>query len=171
MKRLLPLLVLVCFGLFSSCLLAQTKVTTIIVLRHAEKDTSKAGSQAMQADPDLSVAGKARAQNLVTTLDGYAVDAVYSTNYQRTRATVTPLAEKYKLKVELYDPRNQQALVDQIKTLEGKTIVVVGHSNTAPRLVNLLAGTTYADLADSVYDHLYVITIKDGVASVELKKY
>jgi 2,3-bisphosphoglycerate-dependent phosphoglycerate mutase len=150
---------------------AQSKTTTIIVLRHAEKDTSKSGSQMMQADPFLSETGKARAQNLVTTLKEFAPSAVYSTNYNRTKYTVTPLADKLGLEIQLYDPAKQQALVDKIKGLEGQTIVVVGHSNTAPRLVNLLASTTYSDLQDSVYDQLYIVKITDGVATVEVRKY
>jgi 2,3-bisphosphoglycerate-dependent phosphoglycerate mutase len=55
--------------------------------------------------------------------------------------------------------------------MEGQTIVVVGHSNTAPKLVNLLAGSSYPDLADSVYDQLYIVKITDGITTVELKKY
>jgi 2,3-bisphosphoglycerate-dependent phosphoglycerate mutase len=150
---------------------AQSKTTTIIVLRHAEKDTSKQASQMMQSDPPLSEAGMTRARNLITALSGFVPSAIFSTNYNRTRSTVEPLSVKLGLTIQFYDPRNQQALVDKIKTMEGQTIVVVGHSNTAPKLVNLLAGSSYPDLADSVYDQLYIVKITDGVATVELKKY
>ncbi len=171
MKKLLSFLVVACLSMVCHLSYAQSKTTTIIIFRHAEKDTSKAGSQMMQSDPDLSAAGKLRAQNIVSLLDGTTVDAVYSTNYIRTKATVTPLAEKYKLQVQLYDPRNQKAFADELKGMEGKTIVVAGHSNTVPRLVNLLAGTSHPDLDESVYDQYYIVTIKEGVASVEIKKY
>jgi broad specificity phosphatase PhoE len=171
MKKLLSILLLGCFILAGYYSQAQEKTTTFIIVRHAEKDTSKAGSQMMQADPDLSAAGKVRAQNLVTTLKDYAIDAIYSTNYIRTKATVTPLAEKYNTEIQLYDPRNQQAFAEQLKLMNGKVVVIAGHSNTAPRLVNLLAGTSHPDLADSVYDQYYIVTIKDGVSSVEIKKY
>jgi 2,3-bisphosphoglycerate-dependent phosphoglycerate mutase len=150
---------------------AQSKTTTIIILRHAEKDTSKQGSQMMQSDPPLSEAGMTRARNLITALSGFAPSAIFSTNYNRTRSTVEPLSVKLGLTIQFYDPRNQQALVDKIKTMDGQTIVVVGHSNTAPKLVNLIAGSSYPDLADSVYDQLYIVKITDGITTVELKKY
>jgi hypothetical protein len=47
----------------------------------------------------------------------------------------------------------------------------VGHSYTAPSLVNLLSGYSYPDIADSVFDQLYIVTIKDGITTVEVKKY
>jgi 2,3-bisphosphoglycerate-dependent phosphoglycerate mutase len=172
MKKILPIILSALLFAGIHTVQAQSKTTTIIVLRHAEKDTSKAGSQMMQADPFLSESGKARAQNLVTALKEFTPTAVYSTNYNRTKYTVAPLADKLKLEVQLYDPKNQQALADKIKTMEGQTIVVVGHSNTAPRLVNLLAGTEkYKDLDDSVYDQIYIVRITDGVATVETRKY
>lgn len=172
MKRLIQSLLLCCFMVAAVNVQAQSKTTTtIIVLRHAEKDTSKAGSQMMQSDPPLSEAGKARAEKLVTVLNKYAINNIYSTNYSRTKSTVTPLALQFGLEIQLYDPRNPRVLLDQLKTMEGKTIVVVGHSNTVPKLVNALAGTSYADLDESVYDQLYIVTITDGVAKVDVRTY
>jgi 2,3-bisphosphoglycerate-dependent phosphoglycerate mutase len=156
-------------GLFSAT--AQSGTTTIIVLRHAEKDTSKAGSQSMQADPPLSEKGMKRAKSLVNVLSDYRVDEIYSTDYTRTKATVTPLAERYGYEIFTYNPANQQSFADQLKILDGKTIVVVGHSNTVPKLVNMIASTEYPDMPDNVYDRLYIIKIKDGIATVEIRKY
>lgn len=171
MKTILLSLLLGCFLFGTLSIQAQSKTTTIIVLRHAEKDTS-AGAKMMATDPPLSAAGKARAENLVTALKDFTPDAVYSTNYDRTRSTVTPLATKLNLPVQLYDPKNQQAFAEQLKTMAGKTIVVVGHSNTVSKLVNLLASVDkYQDLADSVYDLIYIVRITEGVPTVEIKKY
>jgi 2,3-bisphosphoglycerate-dependent phosphoglycerate mutase len=156
-----------------SCLQAQSKTTTIILLRHAEKDTSAAGSKMMQADPPLFKEGKTRAENLILALNDYKPDAIYSTNYNRTRSTVEPLAQKYKIEIGSYDPRNQKALAEQLKSMNGKTIVVVGHSNTIPRLVNLIidAEGKYPDMDDSVYNKLYIVKITEGSATVEIKQY
>jgi broad specificity phosphatase PhoE len=153
-------------GLFTAS--AQSGATTIIVLRHAEKDTS---SQSMQGDPALSAKGEKRAQSLISALNRYRVDEIYSTNFTRTKATVTPLAEKYGYEIFTYNASNQQAFADQLKMIEGKTIVVVGHSNTVAKLVNMIASTDYPDMADDVYDRLYIIRIKDGMATVEIRKY
>jgi broad specificity phosphatase PhoE len=126
----------------------------------------------MQSDPALSKQGVARAESLVNVLKEFTPDAIYSTNYIRTKATVTPLAKKHHLEIQMYDPKNQTAFAEQLKSAEGKTIIVVGHSNTAPRLVNILALTDkYKDLEDSVYDQLYIVRIRDGVPTVEIRKY
>jgi broad specificity phosphatase PhoE len=153
--------------LFSFCsAFSQTPATTtIIVFRHAEKDTAK-------LDPSLSKEGKTRAENLVLALRDFTPDAAYSTNYNRTRSTVAPLARKFNLEVQVYDARDQKSFAEQLKAMTGKTIVVAGHSNTVPRLVNLLAGVDkYPDLEDSVYNQIYIVKITDGVPTVEIKQY
>jgi broad specificity phosphatase PhoE len=151
---------------------AQSKTTTIIIVRHAEKEVVTNGDKMMQADPPLSAAGKQRAENLVTALQEFTPTAVFSTNYERTRSTVTPLSGKHGLEIQYYDPRNQQTLADKLKTLAGQTIVVSGHSNTVPGLVNLLVGENkYENLDESVYNKIFVVTITDGKASVEVREY
>jgi broad specificity phosphatase PhoE len=147
---------------------AQSGTTTIIVLRHAEKDTSQAS---MQGDPALSSKGEKRALSLVSALSRYRVDEIYSTNFIRTKATVAPLADKYGYEIFTYNPTNLQSFADQLKMIEGKTIVVVGHSNTVAKLVNMIASTDYPDMPDDAYDRLYIIRIKDGLATAEIRKY
>ena len=61
------------------------KVTTVILVRHAEK-------QSEGDDPSLTAAGKERALALVHVLGEMDVAAVYSTPYARTRETAQPLA-------------------------------------------------------------------------------
>jgi hypothetical protein len=83
------------------------------------------------------------------------------------------LSKKLGVDIQMYDPRNQQALADKLKTIEGSTIVVAGHSNTVPRLVNLLIGdnSKYADLDDSVYNKIYIVRVTDGIPTVEIREY
>ena len=54
-------------------------VTTVILVRHAEKNI-----EPNNADPDLSPAGQARAHELVRVLGSTPVDAIYATNLKRT---------------------------------------------------------------------------------------
>ena len=56
--------------------------TTIILVRHAEKDTTAAGSTQMHADPPLSAVGKIRADNLVKVLTSYPIQVIFSTKYK-----------------------------------------------------------------------------------------
>lgn len=145
---------------------AQTKQdnTTIILIRHAEKDTSMAGSTTMQADPPLSDKGIIRSGNLVESLKSYSIDSIFSTNFNRTRTTVIPIANKFRISIINYDPKNQTLFADRLKAIRGKTILVVGHSNTIPALVNLLLGSNkYANLADNEYDKIWILRLENGI--------
>jgi 2,3-bisphosphoglycerate-dependent phosphoglycerate mutase len=162
MKKIFAFIVLsICFVVTMPG--AQAQTTTYILLRHAEKDTSVAGSSAMRADPPLSKEGELRAQKLLAVLKEYTPDIIYSTNYTRTRSTVAPLAVKFNKEVKLYDPRNLAAFAEQLLQERGKTIIVAGHSNTTPALANLLIKeNTYKDLDDSVYNQLWIVTVSEG---------
>lgn len=141
---------------------AQDKnTTTIILLRHAEKTTDT--SHQMKVDPNLSEAGKLRAQSLVLALKDFSPDIIYSTNYIRTNETVAPLAKKFNKDIEVYDPRQLEVFAESLKQLKGKIIVVAGHSNTTPKLVNhLIQENKYLPLDESVYSKIWIVTIKDG---------
>ncbi len=137
---------------------AQYRKLTVILLRHAEKDVSD-GADA--ANPDLSAEGKARAQRLVNVINKYQPDAIYSTNYIRTRATVMPLARAKRRMIQIYDSQNLKEMRDLIMSGKIKRLLVVGHSNTTPALANLLVGQDkYKNLAESEYDKIWVIKIK-----------
>lgn len=149
---------------------AQT--TTIILLRHAEKDTTIAGTTMMKADPPLTKAGEKRAERLLAVLKEYKPDAIYSTNYIRTKETVSPLAKKFNKEIQLYDPKNLAALGEQLLQQQGKTIVVAGHSNTTPSLVNLLIKENkYPNLDESAYGQFWIVTIADGKAVARVVTY
>src|SRR5438132_12240842 len=61
-------------------------VTTVILVRHAEKVIDPNNN-----DPDLSLAGQARAQELARMFGDAGVNAIYATQYKRTQQTVKPL--------------------------------------------------------------------------------
>ena len=161
MKKVITL----CSFLLMACLFTQAQTTTIILLRHAEKDTSTAGSTMMQANPALSKEGEMRAASLPEVLKAYTPDLFYSTDYTRTRSTITPLAKKFGKEIAVYDPRKLADFAAELQKITGKTIVVAGHSNTTPALVNLLIGEKkYPNLDESVYNQYWVVTINDGKA-------
>ncbi len=132
--------------------------TKIILVRHAEKDTM-GGS-----NPGLTAEGVNRADRLYQSFPGITPDEFYSTNYTRTVATVTPWAKMAGKEVKLYDAKSQAAFAEIIKLETGKTIVIAGHSNTVPPLINLILGKEkYSLLKDDEYDKIFVITINDGI--------
>lgn len=145
----------------------QDTATTFIVLRHAE--TSGGGT-----NPNLSAEGLARADALRRILTNVPIEAVFASNYNRTKQTAQPTADDKGLVVNIYDPLNQAPLVDQwLNTYRGKTVLVLGHSNTAPALLNLFLGSNqYATLPDTEYDNLFIATVSEkGRAKVLHLKY
>ena len=133
-------------------------VTTIILVRHAEKDTTNGGD-----DPGLTTRGEIRARKLAVMFPNAKPDELYATPYKRTRQTLAPWAASAKLVIKDYDASRLDEFAGQLKLLSGKTIVVAGHSNTTPALANLLLSTDrYKLWEDEVYNKLFVITIRKG---------
>ena len=138
----------------------KTGVTTVYLVRHAEKDTT-----ANPADPGLSGVGQVRAQALRQLLVRRHPDALFTTDTKRTRATIAPLAEATKLEPQVYNPRETTALAVLLrKEHMGKTVVIVGHSNTLLPLIESLGGTPPVEkIEDNEYDYLFTVHIADGV--------
>ena len=129
-------------------------VTTIFFSRHAEKAGGK--------DPELLPAGTARAERLARKLPAKRVAAVYATSYRRTQATAAPTAKTAGVNVRPYAADGSaKALTDGwLKKHRGETILVVGHSNTVPDLLNALTGTrAYGNIDEGDYSRLYKVTV------------
>jgi broad specificity phosphatase PhoE len=150
MKKLFLFLLL--FSISSSFLHAQEKPVMIFLMRHAEKATT-AG-----ADPELSEKGKAFAELLTTRFAESKIDAVYSTDYKRTKQTVMPLAAKNGIEIKVYDAGNSAALVQRIADSQDQVVVVSGHSNTINLVFNeLVKSTQIQALPDDEYGKVFII--------------
>lgn len=142
---------------YSFPVFSQEGATTVILVRHAEKHAD--GSQ----DPDLSTEGKQRAERLAQVLAHQRIDQIFSTNYKRTKNTAAPVASAKQLTVETYNP-SDPGLKTMVENSKGKTLLIVGHSNTIPALANLLLGEKrFNDFADTEYNNLIVITLAPQV--------
>lgn len=136
-------------------LIAQSdEVTTFILVRHAEKadDGTK--------NPPLTDEGFQRAENLVFMLDRQNIDAIFSTNTQRTLLTVKLLAEDKNLEIRHYNSSELSDFAEMlVAEFNGKTIVICGHSNTLPETANLLLGYDYFpdNFDESDYENLLII--------------
>ena len=143
--------------------------TTIWVVRHAEKGTTPAN------DPDLTTEGKARATELAKLLKDQKIAAVFSTPYKRTTQTGEPTAKQAGLSaVKNYDPADLPTFARQtLSQYIGKTILIVGHSNTViPTIQAFGAEKPFATLDDEDYDHLFKVTLDDNdKATVEVLRY
>lgn len=122
--------------------------TVIYLVRHAEKvDDSN--------DAALSSKGRERAELLAGILIDAEITHIHSTDFQRTRDTVEPLASLLELGIELYDPQHLEALSESLMRTPGVHLVS-GHSNTTPELVRLLGGHSFP-IQDHEYDRLYLV--------------
>lgn len=162
MKNLILLFSLVI--LLVSCT-SQNSPKTIYIVRHAEK-------QLEGNDPELAYVGGVRAKKLAQILEDQEIKHVFSTDYKRTRLTAEPTALAAGVEIQTYDPKNNDALVAQLKSLDGN-VLVVGHSNTVSQLANYFVGDQekFADLTDLEYDFIYVVTLESNSSSVIRKLY
>jgi len=129
---------------------------TLYLVRHAEKQAD--GSR----DPVLTEAGIHRAEQLAGWLQDKDIEDIWSSDYHRTRDTAKPLLAKLNRELNIYDPGDQSILVNQLNNRK-KTALVVGHSNTIPELARLLCECNIADMEDSEYDRLIVLSIDGDV--------
>jgi broad specificity phosphatase PhoE len=155
MKRFVVILSLV-FVVVTS--FAQSEITTFVLVRHAEKET--AGEMATSKDPVLAKAGQDRAQSLSKLLEKQKVNSIYSTNYNRTKDTVKPLAEAKGIQVQTYESLKQPQLEELITKNKGGVVVICGHSNTVPGLANLLLGSTqFSNYDDADYGNVLIVSV------------
>jgi phosphohistidine phosphatase SixA len=129
---------------------------SIFVVRHAERaDAAPGASAMMNSDPDLSEAGRARAQSLASMLKDAKISAIYTTQFKRTKQTAEPLAKALGVELTVVDARDLPGLVQKLKT--GGNALVVGHSNTVGAIVEGLGVTERVELSEADYDNLFVI--------------
>ena len=105
-----------------------------------------------QRDPDLLPKGQASASALVKWFRGKRLTAIYVSDFKRTRQTAGPLATARKLTPKLYDPARTPALIATLRSERGP-VLIVGHSNTVPDIVEQSGGTrppalTHPDFGD-----------------------
>lgn len=138
------------------------QATTVIVVRHAEKAAMPAD------DPPLTVAGEARARDLWDAVKDAGVGAVITTQFARTKSTAQPTAAALALPTEVVNAAGAtpaQDVAAAVRKHAGHTVLVVGHSNTVPAIVEALGAKRPAAICDAEYDNLYIVTIgTDGRA-------
>jgi len=143
--------------------------TTLILVRHAEKMIVPPENK----DPDLSVAGQARAQELLRMFSDSGVAAIYATQYKRTQQTVKPLADKLGITPTKIEAKATAELVKQIRAHNvGQVIFIAGHNNTVPEIIAAFGGPKLPIIPETEYDNLYILTVpRDGAARLIKMKY
>jgi phosphohistidine phosphatase SixA len=125
---------------------------THYVMRHLQK--------AEGPDPALSAEGRANAERLAGWFGAAAPAAIYVSTTRRARETAAPLAARLGLTPKEYNPADTPALVARVLAEPGN-VLVVGHSNTVPEIVERLGGDRPADLAETDFGAIWQIAGPD----------
>ena len=158
-------ILVICFFLISILSHSQ-EITTYYFIRHAEK----LRVDKTERNPNLNLKGFKRAEAWKEVFSNISFDAIYSTDYTRTRLTAKPTADSKNLPILIYNPRDMYSKAFQNQT-KGKTILVVGHSNTTNVFANKVIGfDKYQGIKDNNNSNLYIVTLTDKKASSVLLK-
>lgn len=140
----------------------------IFIVRHAERaDAGTGGATMMATDPELSAAGRARAEALAVALKDAGITAIFTTEYKRTQQTAAPLAKALGLTVETVSSKDPASQIAKVKGTKGN-VLVVGHSNTVPDIIKRLGVDTPLKLGEADYDNLFVVTLSPQPSMLRL---
>ena len=148
-----------CCVLLSLLISMATAQSTIFIVRHAEKaDATK--------DPDLSEAGRARADALAKALRDTNITAIYATEFKRTQQTAAPLAQALGIEVTVR-PAKATDFALKLRTAHSNALVV-GHGNTIPDLIKELGISDPITIAENDYDNLFVVVLAEKPRLIRL---
>lgn len=146
-------------------------VTKIYIVRHAER-----GALNSNNDPEINEAGKARAGDLLRALQNEGIQKIYVSQYRRTQMTADSLRITAGIDTVHYKADNSgDELINAIMQHSdfGKTILIIGHSNTIPKIIRKFGVLDYPqeNIPDAGFDDLFLITYKNEKARVKKTKY
>lgn len=127
----------------------------IFLVRHAERgpDSSDAAL--------LNAAGEQRARCLAQTLRDSHIGKIYVTDIKRTQQTADPLAQELHLQPTVVAKANTSELLRDLKADSNKGVLVVGHADTLPAIVERLgAGSLSSNGVD--YDLMMIVPVVNG---------
>ena len=153
---------------------AQDSPTVVLVIRHAEKAVEPGDN------PGLSEAGQKRAQELVELAEEAGVTAIYTTQFKRAQDTAKPLAARLSIPVTPVEVNRENAgtypamLAKSVLAKHaGQVVLVIGHSNTVPAIVEAFGGKRPAAIDDATeFDRVFVLVVpKSGPVKLVKTRY
>lgn len=137
----------------------QTPAPAFYVMRHLN-------TPAGERDPELLPEGQRLAAALPARLAGHPPRTILVSDFRRTRQTAAAVAARWGLTPVVYDPANTAALVALARAAPGP-VLIVGHSNTVPDIVEQLGGPRPAALSHPDFGDLWIIA--PGGATQQLR--
>jgi broad specificity phosphatase PhoE len=127
----------------------------VVIVRHAEKASNDGN------DPDLSSAGRARADELARILKDSGITAIFTSEFKRTQETAAPTATSSHVTPTVVAAKDTTALVGKLHQLTGNALVV-GHGDTIPNIVKALGINSSIAIPDEDYSELLIVTLGDN---------
>ena len=129
-----------------------TAAPTVFLVRHAEKAD---GAGVDSKNPELSAAGRARAESLARMLRDAGVAVIFASEFTRTQQTAEEVRRASSAAVTVVPAKDLEPLIEKLKATEGN-VLIVGHSNTLPEIIKALGVEKAVTIADSEYDSLFI---------------
>jgi broad specificity phosphatase PhoE len=124
----------------------------VVVVRHAEKAASDG------KDPDLSPAGRARAEALARILKDSGITTIFTTEFKRTEETAAPTATSAHVTPTVVAAKDTAGLIAKLHQLNGNALVVA-HGNTIPDIVKALGIDMAIQIPEDDYTELLIVTL------------
>lgn len=138
---------LLLFLIFSLC---SCSITSYYIVRHAEKLNET-------TDPPLSEAGLARARILADTLRDKHIQLIYVSDRQRTAQTAEPTARLFSISPVVVPATETNKLIEELKAVNGKNVLVVRHSNELHLIVNALSPNDHIEPIQEEYHLMFLV--------------
>src|ERR1051326_1145652 len=103
----------------------------VVIVRHAEKAATD------PKDPDLSAAGRARAEMLARIVKDSGITAIFTTEFKRTQQSSAPTSTSTGVAPTIVPGKDTAGLIAKLRALKGNALVVA-HGNTIPDIVKAL---------------------------------
>ena len=126
----------------------------VVIVRHAEKATN-AGT-----DPELSSAGRARADTLAPILKDSGITAIFTTEFKRTQETAGPTATSVHVTPTVVAAKDTAGLVAKLHQLSGNALVVA-HGDTILNIIKALGINVPVNIPDEDYSELLIVMLGD----------
>ena len=130
--------------------------SAVYVMRHLQKGDGD--------DPPLSAQGSANALRLVPFFKTDPPSVIFVSPTRRAQETAAALARALRVTPKLYDPRDPAELLEAVGKEKG-TVLIVGHSNTVPDIIERLGGERPPALSDGDYGDVWKISGRNRVVT------
>ena len=124
----------------------------VVIVRHAEKAAND------PKDPDLSSAGRARAEALARILKDAAITTIFTSEFKRTQETAAPISKSIGIAPTIVAGKDIAGLVSKLHQLNGNALVV-GHGDTIPDVLKAIGIDGPFQIPGDDYNEIFIVSL------------